>query len=69
LSEFDGLIAEVVEQSLARTEKHRREVQWEFVDESCGQVLLDDTGAAADPDVLIPGSHPGLGERRFGCRR
>ena len=59
--EFDRLVTEVVEQPLARTEHHRRDVQPDLVDESCGQVLLDDVGAAADPDLLVPGDRPGPG--------
>jgi len=46
--ELDRLVAEVVEQALARAEQHRREAQPELVDEPGGQVLLYDVGAAAD---------------------
>lgn len=42
----------------------RLEVKPELVGKPGGQVLLDDVGAAADPDVLVPGHRLGLREIR-----
>jgi hypothetical protein len=54
--------AEAVEEARAAAQYQRDDVQFEVLDEPGRQVLVDDTGAAADDDVLSGRGRPGLVE-------
>jgi hypothetical protein len=61
--------AEAVEEPRAAAEYQRDDMQFEVVDEPRRQVLIDDTGAATDDDVLSGRGRPGLVEGLSRSRR
>jgi hypothetical protein len=55
---------EIVEEARAATEEKRNNVNLEFVDETCGEVLLRDISSAAQRHIFAVRCVPGLLQRR-----